>query len=203
MDIIGREFDWLTVLEDIGPKGSNRTHYFRCRCRCGKIKEVRKDKLLSGNTTSCRCKNTFKLGQESLRKSHGMSGTKEYNTWQSIKNRCYNENCEDYPDYGGRGIVMDEIWKESFEVFFEHVGICTDDKYSIDRIDTNKGYVPGNVRWADKFTQARNRRNNRLLTYKGETMTMIEWAELMDVPYRKIAKRLKRGWSIERTLETK
>jgi hypothetical protein len=84
----------------------------------------------------------------------------EYNSWSSMKKRCFNINNPDYKYYGGRGITVCDEWKKSFKSFFEYIGEKPKDgkRYSIDRIDVNGNYEPGNVRWADGVTQARNRR---------------------------------------------
>lgn len=95
---------------------------------------------------------------------HGMKGTPEYNTWQNIKDRCTNPKNQDYHIYMGKGIGICDEWKNSFVKFFEHVGKRPEGMTSLDRIDSNKNYEPGNVRWADATTQARNKgiyKNNK------------------------------------------
>lgn len=92
---------------------------------------------------------------------HGASDRPEYKCWQQIKARCLNPNHKAYPDYGGRGITICDAWKDDFELFWGQVGPRPTPKHSLDRIDNNKGYEPGNVRWATKTEQNRNRRPNR------------------------------------------
>jgi len=91
---------------------------------------------------------------------HGLSGSREYETWARIKQRCYNKKLPCYKDYGGRGITMCDEWKESFEQFYKDMGKRPEGK-SIDRIDNDGSYEPSNCRWADKVTQQTNRRMYR------------------------------------------
>ena len=92
---------------------------------------------------------------------HGMNRTPEHRTWFNMKNRCFNPNSDDYKYYGGRGIKVCDEWKNSFSKFFEYVGKRPEGDYSIDRIDNNGDYEPGNVRWADKRTQRLNQRKSK------------------------------------------
>lgn len=91
------------------------------------------------------------------RERHGMKGTPEYTAWQNMKNRCNNPNSADYELYMGKGIKVHDEWLNSFTSFFEYMGKRPEGMTSIDRIDSNKNYEPGNVRWADNTTQARNK----------------------------------------------
>jgi hypothetical protein len=93
-------------------------------------------------------------------KTHGLSKTPEYKCWQQIKARCLNSNHSAYPDYGGRGIGMDELWVNDFEAFYAHVGPRPSKAHSLDRKDNNLGYVVGNVRWGTWEEQANNRRKH-------------------------------------------
>lgn len=128
--------------------------------------------------------------------------TPEYRIWSGIKTRCHNPRDHGYFNYGGRGITMWTAWRESFEAFFADVGRRPSAKHSIDRVDNNRGYEPGNVRWATRSEQARNRRGNRLLTFNGATRTATEWAAFYDMSIQCLAYRLKAGWSVERALTT-
>lgn len=91
---------------------------------------------------------------------HGMCGTPEYRTWLSMIERCTNPRAIGYKHYGGRGIAVCEAWRNSFQAFYSYMG-SRPKGLTIDRIDMNKGYEPGNVRWATKQVQVRNRRINK------------------------------------------
>lgn len=91
-------------------------------------------------------------------RSHGMSRTPENNAWRAAKYRCTNPNAKHYADYGGRGISMCDEWTTSFEAFFDHIGPRPSSQHSLDRIDVNGDYEPGNVRWATAHEQNLNRR---------------------------------------------
>jgi len=123
----------------------------------------------------------------------------ERQAWNDIQKRCYNPNCRDYRNYGARGI---QCLFPSFEAFLADVGPKPAQGYSINRIDNEKHYEPGNLRWDDKHTQNRNRRNNHVLTYNGESLCIAEWAERMNIPSRRLQSRIANGWSVEKALLT-
>ena len=127
-----------------------------------------------------------------------------YQAWFSMIDRCHNKRHPAFKDYGGRGIVVCEAWRENFEQFVADVGLRPTAAHSLDRHPNPDGnYGPGNVRWATMKEQSNNRRSNRLITYNDETLTVRQWAERLfpDNPHR-IQKRLVLGWSIERALST-
>jgi hypothetical protein len=113
-------------------------------------------------------------------------------------------DCDDpaYEDYGGRGVTMHEGWADDFQAFYDHIGPKPGPGYSVDRIDNEGNYKPGNVRWATQKTQARNSRWNRVLTYKGRSQPLISWAEELGMSDRTLLSRLDRGWSVVKALET-
>lgn len=94
-----------------------------------------------------------------------MRDAPEYSSWQGMLARCHNPKSPRYSDYGGRGIAVCDEWRESFAAFFEHVGPKPTPAHSVDRIDNESGYLPGNVRWASPTEQAGNRRPRRLKTH--------------------------------------
>ena len=97
--------------------------------------------------------------------THGLSDLPEYSHWCSMKQRCHNPNNPKYPDYGARGIVVCEQWRHDFPAFYEHIGPKPSSEHSVDRIDNDKPYEPGNVRWATPTEQANNRRQARPRKY--------------------------------------
>jgi hypothetical protein len=121
-----------------------------------------------------------------------------WSTWQAMLNRCRNPNVNGYENYGGRGISVCERWLE-FQPFYSDMG-APPKGASIDRIDNNGNYEPGNCRWATRKEQSTNRRNRREITHAGITMSLTEWARQLGVPRRLLQVRMDRGWNVERML---
>lgn len=186
--------------------GNGKTSEFvLCRCECGTVREFRKRHVLSHKTRSCGCLLREKIATGCLsRKTHGRTRTPEYNAWNHIISRCTNPKDPRYKNYGGRGIKMCDRWRSSFEHFLADVGDRPTSKHSIDRWPDNDGnYEPGNVRWATRQQQSRNRTDNRLVTFDGRTQTMADWAEEIGMTQWALSQRLNRlGWSLERALTT-
>lgn len=133
---------------------------------------------------------------------HGMINSTEYVSWRGMIQRCEDENCPIYLYYGGRGIRVCDRWRHSFELFLSDVGRKPTRNLTLERIDNNKDYEPGNCRWATRKDQARNTRSNRLLTCNGETKTLAEWAERLGCCHGTIHYRLIRGWSVQSAVTT-
>lgn len=119
----------------------------------------------------------------------------EHRTWRSLLGRCYNTRNPDYHNYGGRGITVCSRWKNSFVDFLLDMGFKANKRDSIDRIDNNGNYEPGNCRWATKTEQNRNKRTNRILTINGEKATVAAWSEKFGINPRRVYDRLSKGWS--------
>ena len=126
--------------------------------------------------------------------------TPEYRTWQRAANRCHNPNSEDFRDYGGRGIRVCDEWRNDFAAFLADMGPRPSPRHSIDRINVDGNYEPGNCRWATPTTQARNRRTSVNITFRGETKHVDEWAMETGIKAGTIRFRVRAGWSPERTL---
>lgn len=160
LDLIGMRFGKLVVTSFSHSKNNKR--YWNCICDCGNTTKVKTSDLRSGNTQSCGCKRAETI--KAVCSVHGLTHKKPYNIWATIKQRCCNENCCDYPNYGGRGIVMHTEWLCSFKSFFDYVSALPhygEPGYSLDRIDNDGNYEPGNVRWATIKEQNNNRRKRR------------------------------------------
>lgn len=147
---VGDIFHRLTVVADLGVVDGRR--FVRCKCECGKEIEVRKDSIENGHTKSFGCLYDETRGRE----THGMCGTPEYRSWQSMKDRCINPDNPRYQHYGGRGITYETKW-ETFEGFYEDMGERPEGT-SLDRIDVDGNYCKENCRWADATIQGHNRR---------------------------------------------
>lgn len=113
----------------------------------------------------------------------------------------HKKNRPDYKDYGGRGVKVCDRWKNSFGDFLQDMGERPDNM-SIDRIENSKGYKPENCRWATKEEQMQNVRTNRNITFNGETLCLTAWARKLGITHSSLQGRLKRGWSLEKTLTT-
>ena len=140
------------------------------------------------------------------RTKHGQASrdrgtTKEYRAWVSMKHRCTNPNNAAWPRYGGRGITMCEEWVTSFEAFFAHIGPAPTEQHTVDRINNDRGYEPGNVRWATRKEQSNNIRANTWIEYKGKRMTWAQWAEHLQVPYNLLMSRVKRRVPLHQVLQ--
>lgn len=201
-DQIGR---WLVLSEPFSKRTrQGRTRIFRsCRCDCGVEKPVEEQSLRLGLSVSCGCQ---KAEKASLRlRLHG-EGRKdeqsaEFRIWLSMKNRCNYPSSRAYKFYGGRGIKIDPRWERDFLSFLADMGRRPTNRHSIDRIDGNDGYKPGNCRWATKSEQMRNTRRNRLVEFDGRTMPLAEAAELAGLPRYVVSQRItKLGWSDSRAL---
>lgn len=117
----------------------------------------------------------------------------EYVAWSGIKKRCLCKNTNGWHNYGGRGIGICDEFKSSFSAFLAEVGPRPSPDYSIERIDNDNGYVKGNIRWAVRKEQARNKRTNHVLTIDGESRSVAEWSEISGINYRTILSRLVSG----------
>ena len=134
---------------------------------------------------------------------HGMCGSPEYSAWLAMKQRTTtNRKHPMFRFYGARGITTCKEWRKSFTAFFDDIGPKPTPSHTLEREDNNEGYSPGNVRWATRREQARNRRSNSRLTAKGKPITLFRCAELSGLNYSTARARNRRGWSTERLLST-
>ncbi len=192
-DLVGQKYGKLTVIRRTDERRCGHVMW-ECQCECGRFITTIGFRLKNGDTKSCGCI----LGEKI--KTHGMKKTPEYKAWDNIKHRCNNPKDKQYHNYGGRGI---EIGWSSFEDFYSHVGKRPSPQHSIDRIENDKGYVPGNVRWATRIEQANNRRTNFLVTFNNEVMSIAEFSRKHNLDYNFVRYRLTLGWSLEKILSTK
>jgi len=164
-DRVGKRYGRLVVLaeafEKTHPSG-DVSIYWECQCDCGVVKAVSGKALGSGIQVSCGCYNLEKAAIHN--RKHGMVKSPEYKSWAHIIDRCTNSNNGSYDNYGGRGITICSEWRHDFEAFYAHVGPKPVGSYSIDRINNNRGYEPGNVRWATPLQQANNKRRQKART---------------------------------------
>lgn len=136
------------------PDGCQRTA--RCRCACGTVRNVPVNILKRGASSHCGC--IMPQITAAAKTTHGLAYAPEHRTWAKMKERCLNPKNKDWALYGGRGIRVCDEWINDFPAFYAHIGPKPTPAHSIDRIDVNGNYEPGNVRWADAVTQRRNQR---------------------------------------------
>lgn len=194
IDLTGKRFGRLVVVRFGGVV--KKVTKWVCRCDCGNEKQVNSGALRQRQTNSCGC-----WRQDSARiisRTHGLSKTAEYKTWQQMIQRCDNQGDANYPNYGGRGISVCEKW-QNFENFYADMG-KRPSGMSIDRKDNDGNYEPGNCRWATLIQQNRNRRSTRNVTYNGQTLCVSEWALRLNITPQSLSARLARGHSIESAL---
>lgn len=195
IDLTGQKFNRLLIIEFAGVK--NKVTYWKCRCDCGKEVIVAGWSVKSGGTKSCGC-----LVSEGNNKTHGGSNKAEYAIWLGMRNRCYTPSVKSYANYGGRGITVCPEWRDSFEQFYKDMGDRPTAKHSIDRINNEGNYEPGNCRWVTHKEQCNNRRGNIPLEYNGKTQTPAQWSRELGLSRATIIQRLSYGWTVERTLSS-
>lgn len=169
-------------------------------CDCGSEFAAYRSNAASGDTRSCGCsrrRNPSRLRHGDARKN---SESPEYITWLAMRSRCGNPKNKSYFRYGARGIRVCDLWETSFEFFLADMGRRPTPLHSLERNENDGNYEPGNCRWVTKAEQARNRRSARFLTFRGETKAIWQWAEATGFSRATIEGRLKKGWSVERTL---
>lgn len=198
---IGFEFGRLKV---VGPEeGKKDTLAYPCECSCGTspVRSYRKKDLKSGKSTSCGCiaKAKCSTRMKTRNNVHGMRHFPEYGTWRHMIQRCHNPANPCYADYGGRGIFVAEEFRTNFKTFYEHVGPNPGD-YWIGRIDNEKGYERGNIRWETPRQQANNRRGNVKYEMDGKTQSIADWAEEYGKSRISVQQRLWMGWHLKDAL---
>jgi len=176
------------------PGGVQRTAL--CRCCCGCLKDIPIHSLKRKQTHHCGCKMGQYIAARNI--THGMSYTAEHRCWAKLKERCFNPNNKDWPNYGGRGITVCERWRDSFEAFYEDMG-ARPDGHSIDRINVNGNYEPGNCRWATPSEQMQNVRHNVMDDLDGSRVALREACRRLGIVdrYKTVHARMRRGMTFE------
>ena len=167
LDITGEVYGQLTAICRTENKNNNGCYIWLFNCSCGNevLREIGNLRSSRYRRESAKCNNCSLLALGKRSTTHGMSykGHKTYKSWTKIKERCFTETNKDYYKYGAVGISMYAEWKDNFQAFYDYIGDPPDkeSRYSIDRIENSLGYVPGNIRWATDFQQARNKSKHK------------------------------------------
>jgi len=199
--LVDQTFGRLRVLKDSGKRRGGNVRWI-CVCICGKRKTIAGADLKRGRVKSCGCLSSDTA--RALHTTHGASQTALYEIWMNMHRRCRDPRREQWKNYGGRGITVCVRWTgpKGFARFATDMGARPSRVHTLERKNNDKGYSPHNCVWATPLTQSRNRRQTRLLTYRGKTQCMLDWARELRVPFTTIANRLLRGWSVAKTLST-
>ncbi len=187
-DLTGQKFNRLTVLELSDKTNKHKDRYWLCQCECKDktIKSIREYHLIKGNIKSCGC-----LSREKTIESNKNRQTRNkypyykriYSIYDGMRKRCYNENNDNYDRYGGRGITICNEWLSDFKNFYEWaINNGYQNNLTIDRIDNDGNYEPGNCRWATIQEQCYNKSNTVYITIDGETNTILEWSNIYNLP---------------------
>jgi hypothetical protein len=198
---------WMTRREQANNRESCRTLTFNGETKT--VTEWSRAVGLSARTVLNRLKSgwspddALKKGRVGRHITHGMSDTPEYRCWLEMNKRCSpSATGESRKRYYEAGVQVCERWRESFAAFLADMGPIPPDKESIDRIKNEKGYEPGNCRWANRKEQNRNKRANRVIEFCGKRMCLAEWAEEVGIRAPILSARLCRGWDVATTLTT-
>lgn len=192
-DLSGLRFGRLIALEYVGNCGR-----WRCICDCGRTTNPKGFNLYRGITKSCGCLLADIASKKNLTHGHSVDGrpSRTYTSWLGMIARCRDPRHCRFQRYGGRGISICERWN-SFANFLADMGERPSNKHSLDRINNDGNYEPGNCRWATASQQSRNRSTSRFVDFEGQSLSMADVAERYGITSSTIRKRLKRGWSIQ------
>jgi hypothetical protein len=198
---IGRKFGRWTVIAPAENKHKER--HWLCECDCGTVKDVKEYNMQRGASKSCGCFGIEQTKKANTKHGHSRNGfrTRTFSIWCLMRQRCNDTNNPAYSDYGGRGVSVCKRWDE-FETFLIDMGECPP-KMTIERINNDGNYEPGNVRWATRKEQCSNRRSNDWVEYNGERKTVTQWAESLGIGVATLRYRLRiANWEIGETLGT-
>ena len=198
---VGQEYGKLTVKAIGTTDRHGLTLVCTCNCgheKCKKETVKRANNVLKGLTQTCGAgAGSEKYGGASRSSPHRNT----YRSWEHMLDRCYNDKHPHYRYYGGRGISVCQRWKDSFVAFLADMG-DRPDGLTLERIETDLNYEPGNCKWATFTEQNRNKTNGTKLTFENETLSVTEWSERKSIPRSVLFSRINLGWSVERTLTT-
>jgi len=188
------------VVKQVESRGCVRCYL--CKCDCGKETTVRIYDLKSGDVQSCKCWHADRMSETRTKHGHTRGGnhTVTYRTWVHMRDRCFDVEDKSYKNYGGRGISVCQRWSK-FENFLEDMRPSPGKGFSLDRINNDGNYEPGNCRWATKKEQTLNKRNVTLITIGGVTDSVSSWAHKLRLEQVTISRWIRNGMSPEDAFE--
>lgn len=195
----GKVVERLTLVEYQSVRVNGKTRsWWTANCSCGAQTKAIPSDLRSGRKKSCGCLLREKSAERW--RTHGLTKTPEYHVYHNMLKRCYDEKNIGYKTYGGRGIVVCERWRDSFENFYADMGKRPSDSHTIERRNNKGNYEPSNCFWATGLEQANNKSNNRVITHAGITTTLAIWSRMTGIDRTTIATRLNSGRPPEEAL---
>lgn len=195
-DLTGQRFGrWLVLSRASRPVGKSRGAYWNCQCTCGTERPVFGRNLRNGESGGCGCGRPARAKLRST--THGQSETTTYSIWRTFRQRCNNPKNDHYNSYGGRGISVCDRWNASrgFANFLTDMGERPSQSHTLDRINNDGNYEPGNCRWATKREQHRNRRNTIRLQVAGEELCATDVAQLCAIHQNTVVRCIRLGLS--------
>lgn len=188
----------LTLIRKVSGGSNPRGLY---QCECGNEKEIRISSVAAGKTTSCGCYQK-ELFRKNSYKTHCLSNHPIYRVWNAMKGRCYREKSDDYPDYGGRGVIVCDEWKDDFRAFYDWAivngwqpGLQIDKDLKAKELNMPPPLIYS-PEWCQFVTPAKNsngRRSNVILEYRGEKKTIKEWSIALKIHASTLYGRLERN----------
>lgn len=207
-DLTGKRFGRLVAQSyTLKRRGESNKHraIWLCRCDCGKYKEVASNHLVRGAISSCGCLRRESISE--IRTKHRMTGSRFYRIWKNIITRTSNRDTPNYINYGARGILVCEGWRDftvfkadMHESYLSHTGLYGEIDTSIERIDNNKGYSIDNCKWATRTEQNFNTRKNKRYLLNGESLTLTEISNKYNIARETVFYRLKMGWPTDKVV---
>jgi len=191
----GEKYGKLTIVREVERTSIKRR--FLCQCDCGRFTQVNLNSLRTGAIKSCGC-----LLKESGKRNkiHGYWQHRLYGIWAGMKQRCFNSKCNSYKYYGARGITMCLQWLD-FSLFLKWaLSSGYKDNLTIERVDVNGNYEPGNCKWIPGKDQPANTRQSHWIFWKGHTKNISQWAKHTGLCAETIRRRIAYGWPIDRAL---